>query len=113
MSDIVRNKIKIKVNAFRKYLSTRADDFNSYARARNQAKWACRNAAKEYERTIAQQAKINPKAFYSHVNHKLKTKPSIPDLDKPARRVTSSDQEKAEVLNKFFTSVFTNEDVLL
>ena len=50
LSDNVRKKIKIKVNAFRKYLSTRAqDDFNSYARARNQAKWACRNAAKEYE----------------------------------------------------------------
>ena len=70
---------KSKVNAYRKYLNTRAgEDFNAYATARNQTKWACRNAVKEHERTIAQQAKTNPKAFCSHVNHKLKTKSSIP-----------------------------------
>jgi hypothetical protein len=84
----------------------------AYARARNQAKWACRNAVKEHERTIAQQAKQNPKAFYSHVNKKLKTKTSIPDLDKPAGGETSGDQDKAEVMNNFFSSVFTNEDLV-
>ena len=81
-------------------LNTRAgEDFNAYARARNQAKWGCRNAVKEHERTIAQQAKQNPKAFYSHVNHKLMTKSSIPDLGKPAGGETSGDLDKAEVLN--------------
>ena len=46
LSDNVRKKIKIKVNAFKKYLSTRAqDNFNSHARA-SKAKWVCRNAAK-------------------------------------------------------------------
>ena len=72
MSNNVRKKIKSKVNEYRKYLNTRAGEhFNAYARPRNQAKWACRNAVKEHNRTIAQQAKQNPKAFYSHVNHKL------------------------------------------
>ena len=54
------------------------------ARARNKAKWACRHAVNEYERTIAQEAKINPKDFYNHGNHNLKTKSSIPNLVKPA-----------------------------
>jgi len=67
---------------------------------------------KEQERTIAKQAKQNPKAFYSHVNHKLKTKSSIPDLEKPTGGETSGDIDKAEVLNDFFTSVFTKEDLV-
>ena len=71
---------------------------HSYARARNQAKWACRNAVKEHGRTTAEQAKQNPKAFYRHVIHKLKTKSSLPDLDKPAGGETSGDQDKAHVL---------------
>ena len=75
LSDNVRKKIKIKVNAFKKYLCTRAqDDFNSYARARNQAKWACRNTAKEYERTIAQQAKNKSQSLLQSCKSQTKDK---------------------------------------
>ena len=43
------------------------------------------------------------------MNHKLKTKPSIPDLNKPAGGETSGDQDKFSI--KKIISVFTNEDL--
>ena len=85
-------------------------DFVSYAQARNQAKWACKSAVRDYERNLAKNSKTNPKAFFSYVNSKLKTRPTIPDLKKSNGELTSNDHEKAEVLNNFFSSVFTREN---
>ena len=58
---------------------------------------------------MAKEAKRNPKAICSYVNSKLKTKTGIADLDIETGKVTT-DSEKAETLNKFFSDVFTDED---
>ena len=59
------------------------------------------------------QYKDNPKAFWKYINSKRKTKVGIGDLnsvDKYGKSVTvSTNIEKAEVLDKFFSSVFTVE----
>ena len=59
---------------------------------------------------IAQRPKSNPKAFWSHCRRKLKTKCSVAPLlanikDKDSLRF--SDEEKANLLQKQFSSVFT------
>ena len=64
----------------------------------------------EFERCIAMEVKRNLKAFFRHANSKLKTKVEISDLEKDSGNTTTSDEEKAEVFNKFITSVFTKED---
>ena len=61
---------------------------------------------------IAQRSKSNPKAFWSHCRRKLKTKCSVAPLlanikDKDSLRF--SDEEKANMLQKKFSSVFTKE----
>ena len=58
------------------------------------------------------EAKSNPKAFYSYVNSKTKTRLTVSDLinDRDST-VASNDKEKADALNIFFSSVFTQVDL--
>ena len=87
-----------------------------YRRLRNQIRSLTRKAKKKLEKHIARQAKSNPKAFWSYSQQKLKTKTGIPDLLKDPKmeksknkEYTKDDQEKADVLQNFFSSVFTEE----
>ena len=56
-------------------------------------------------------AKENPKKFWSYIKSKSKTKTSIADLytNESKTTLTDSDEAKANVLGKFFSSVFTIE----
>ncbi|XP_077989646.1 uncharacterized protein LOC144443981 [Glandiceps talaboti] len=105
-----RDKVKEKHRAFKKYITTRdGEDYRVFAKARNQAKWACRQAVRDFERNIAHEVKLNPKVFYKYANSRMKTKESIGNIN-TAKGIVSSDNEKAEELNNFFCSVFTKEN---
>jgi len=56
---------------------------------------------------LAKDAKDNKKGFYRYVSQKKKVKESVPALMNKNDNLVSTDEEKAEVLNKFFASVFT------
>jgi hypothetical protein len=103
-------KIKKKHAAWKRYLATRdGKEYTEYCQARNQARWATRKAMKEFERGIAKNAKSDPGSFYKYVRTKSSTRTGIGDLE--ANGTTAqTDKEKADVLNGFFTSVFTQED---
>ena len=58
---------------------------------------------------MAAQAKTNPKSFWSFIKAKTKTKTGIADLKRNDGSKTSTDKEKADLLNTFFQSVFTIE----
>ena len=62
-----------------------------------------------YEEKIAKESKHNPRAFYSYTKSRIKCKTGIADLFKEDGTKTKSDAEKAELLNDFFQSVFTEE----
>ena len=82
-----------------------------YKKVRNQVRRLSRKAVKLKEKDIAMSAKENPKKFWSYVKSKLKTKTSIADLytNESKTTLTDSDEAKANVLGKFFSSVFTIE----
>eukprot|EP00794_Sanderia_malayensis_P019674 gene19674-21620_t len=111
MNSKVFTKLKKKTSAFKRYMKSKeGEDYQAYAKLRNQAKWACRTAVRDLEKNIANESKINPKAFYNYARSKFKTKSSIPDLDIQGGGKTSGEKQKANVLNEFFSSVFTRED---
>jgi len=66
---------------------------------------------RDYEREIAKQAKKNPKAFYRFVNGRLKTRAKIADLKTEDGSDVTTDDEKAQMFNAYFCSVYTKEDL--
>ncbi len=52
----------------------------------------------------------NSKKYWQYADSKLKTKSQVPHLKINETNYTSSKQEKVDILNDFFSSVFTKED---
>jgi hypothetical protein len=110
MNEKALAKVRRKHAAWRRYMDTREGrDYKVFCKARNQAKWATRQAIRQFEKGIANNAKKNPAAFYKYVRSKTKTKSSIGNLEANGMKA-ETDQQKAEVLNNFFSSVFTHEE---
>ncbi|KAJ8017543.1 hypothetical protein HOLleu_44974 [Holothuria leucospilota] len=87
--------------------------YHDYTRLRNQVKNSVRKAKVIMEKDIAKNIKSSPKKFWQYANSKCKIKSRIPNLKTNQAggkiKMTKDDNEKAEVLAKFFSSVFTAE----
>ena len=62
-----------------------------------------------YEKKICQKAKDDPKVFWRFVQSKTKIKESVQCIIDDNREIHTEHKCKAELLNAFFQSVFTNE----
>jgi hypothetical protein len=71
-----------------------------------------RNAIKTYEEKLSLNIKNDSKSFYSYVNRKAIRKVRIGPLINEHGNVITEDNETAENLNSYFSSVFTKEDVV-
>ena len=70
-----------------------------------------RKSIKAFEKSITDKVKSNPKSFWKYANSKLKCKIKIGDLTADNGSIIDSDENKVDLLNSFFTSVFTKEDL--
>ncbi|KAK2727204.1 hypothetical protein QYM36_007886, partial [Artemia franciscana] len=75
-----------------------------YNRARNKVREETRQVKKEQERKIAGNAKSAPKKFRKHKNAKLATRREIPTLFNKDGSSASSQSERANNFNHFFSS---------
>ena len=99
-----------KHKMYMRWIETRdGHHYQEYAKARNKAARECRKAKIRLEKTVAEQAKRNPKSFWSYVKAKTSTRYGIGDLKRDDGTIASTDKEKAQVLNDFFQSVITEE----
>ena len=104
--------IKKKHRAWTRYMEDRSDDrYRTYTKLRNKVSALTRKHRKELEKSIAKEAKENPKKFWNYVKSQRKTKERIPDLvmDENSRQKSTNDTQKAETLSQFFASSFTAE----
>ena len=75
MNRVAVKKIQEKRQAYQRYMKSRSvTDYNTYARLRNHVKTTCRTAMRDFTKSLAQEVKHNPKAFYSYVRSRTKTK---------------------------------------
>ena len=83
-----------------------------YNKARNLSRRATRSTIKQFELNIAKEVKTNPKSFWRHVKQKTKVSSKIADLIDPSTgNKTQCTEEQVDVLNTFFSSVFTDENL--
>lgn len=105
--------IRRKHRLWTRYMETRdSKHYRDYCKARNKVKTVTRKERKMREREIAETAKYNCKNFWKYVNSKRKSVSGISELHTEVDGtpfVATTDSEKAEVLAKFFSSVFTSE----
>ena len=110
----VRNLIREKSRLHRAWIRSHNGENHraAYTKVRNKVKEEIRKAKRKFEKDVAIKASISPKSFWSHVRSKLKSKePVAPLYERPDEKLSikHSDKEKANILQKQFSSVFTIE----
>ena len=81
----------------------------TYKQQCRKVKRVVRKAKRDEEIRVARNSKQNPKEFYKHVNSRKPIKNSIGPLKNETEELISSEVGMADLLNKYFTSVFTKE----
>ncbi|KAF2354306.1 hypothetical protein FHG87_014938 [Trinorchestia longiramus] len=96
---VLLNKgMSLKVNVFQNHQRTQTCNYH-YTSKRNK------------EITVAAQAKTNPKSFYKYVNDRRLKRDTIGPLIDSEGSTQTNNKSKAKILNTYFTSVFTHEDL--
>ena len=68
-----------------------------------------RNAKRSYERKLARESGSNSRPFYAYLKRKTKSKTSVGPLNNMNGSLVTGDQEMAELLNEYLSSVFSRE----
>lgn len=102
--------IRKKRRAWKLFTATSCyQDHIKYKDMEKSVKKAVLQAKKKFEKRLAANAKKDPKSFYSYLKTKTANKESVGPL-KADNDIVSDDSEMGEMLNSFFSSVFTCED---
>ena len=103
--------IKQKHSKWTKYLHCKSDgNYHQYKIARNKVISELRKAKYYHEKNLAAKIKTDSKLFWAYVRSKLKTKSAIWQLESPDGLVVDGNQERANLLNKYFAGVFLKEE---
>ena len=109
----IRRALKRKYNLYQRFLRTKTQwDYTKYTKVRNNCAKLIRKGKRKQERTLALECKKNPKNFWKHVQGKIKHRVGICPLQKDNGQLAIRDDDKANTLNEFFSSVFTRENNL-
>jgi hypothetical protein len=108
LSNKAINMVKKKHRVFRKY---RRNDHPACVAASRDASSAVRKAKYAFEKKLADNIKSDNKSFYAYVRSKSKVKVKPGPLLSDTGRLIDSPQEMSEEFNRYFSSVFTAENV--
>ncbi|XP_062926608.1 retrovirus-related Pol polyprotein from type-1 retrotransposable element R1 isoform X1 [Mobula hypostoma] len=104
------NLVKKKRKAYKRFRELgNVRDLEDYKANRKELKKEIRRARRGREKALAGRIKENPKAFYQYVKSKRIRCERIEPIKCDSGKVCMEPEEIAEVLNEYFTSVFTME----
>ena len=87
------------------------EDYTNYKEALNLATTEIRKSKRTYEKKLAGNIKNDSKSFYAYVRSKQKVRDIVGPLENNSENIISDGFQMAEVLNEYFSSVFTTEDI--
>ena len=85
-------------------------DYKAFKEARNKLRHLTRNLRIHHEQNIISNIGRNPKSFWCYINSHMKTRSGIDSIQCSDGSTATSDQ-KAELLNSYFASIFTDENL--
>ena len=104
----VKKSIEKKKDAWNKWKQTgRERDREEYRKRMNEAKKKIKNKKNALERKVVLNRKTNPKSFYAYINSAKKTRGKIGPLKNGNGELITEPKEQAQILNEFYSSVFT------
>ncbi|MES9884550.1 MAG: reverse transcriptase family protein [Sedimenticola sp.] len=111
MTRTARETIKNKKRKWIKFINNRSEENReNYEEAKRKVNSETTKAKVEYEKQLATNIKTDERNFWKYVKSKTKTKDTIGNLENENGEIETDCKKRAEILNVFFTSVFTNED---
>ena len=82
-----------------------------YTKYRNLSTTAVRHAKYTFEKNLASKVKSDCNLFWKYVRSCTKVQSSVGAMERDDGILTETDYETANVLNSYFTSVFTKESL--
>ena len=82
------------------------NNYDQYKIAKNRAIAELRKAKCHHEKDLATNIKTNSKLFWGYVRSKLKRKAALGQLQGQDGNTIDNSQERADLLNNYFASVF-------
>ncbi len=79
----------------------------AFKEANKQAKNIIRRARRAFEKRLASSSDNNKRPFFAYVKRKTRARPTVGPLNRADGSKVTSDKDMADVLNSFFSSVFT------
>ena len=112
ISTEVREGIKAKNKAWKEFKKDNSTDkWNEFKRVRNESNRKVHECKCNFELKVANEIKSNPKQFWNYVKSKSKKQTEFPDMISDNGEVISSDADKANCFNDYFSSVYTLENI--
>ena len=100
-----------KVAAWRRYRATRNHlDYLNFTNKRNSLRSLTRSLWSNFEQSIVDNLRTNPKGFWSYINSKTKVRFEIASLTASNGDSATTPLQKALLLNSYFSGVFTSEN---
>lgn len=114
VTKMVTRRRRAKVKAWNKYVNSgkTADLYEKYKTKLRRAQKENEDAKRYYEQNLAANIKKDSKSFFAYIRSKQRTRDKVGPLKDGTGRIITEDQEAANMLNDYFSSVFTTEDCI-
>jgi hypothetical protein len=102
---------RAKIKAWVKYQGDKSQiNLDRYQGKLKKSRETNKLAKRNYEMKLAENVKKDSKSFYAYIRSKQRSKDKVGPLKNTIGKVVTDDKEAANMLNEYFSSVFTIED---